>query len=210
MRVRTILIALLLLAAPTTASADADSLITAGFGTALGVNQSTPLHGDPQTSFTTELSFKLKMLHVFGFEFTYAPTDALEEQSSLIFDSQFRMSALVYIVPTYPVNFYLKGGLGSTAFLDLFDYTADTASYHAGAGMDFHIDEHWVLGAEFLLLIPGVASVRNTIASYANQELANYQARARDEPVTDGPDLGVKDFISPDNFRVTVSARYYF
>jgi hypothetical protein len=195
----------------TPASADGDSLFTVGIGTAVGVNRSTPLFGLPEATFTTELSVKFKLLHVFGFEFSYAPTDSVAEGSQLVFDATFRMSGLLYIVPTYPVSFYLKGGIGAGEFTDLFAYDSPTTSYHGGAGFDIHVHENVVIGAEFLLLAPGIASVRDTIASYANEELARYQARIRNEPVADsGPELAVKDFISVDNFRASVSARYYF
>lgn len=195
-----------------TASANSDSLFTVGIGTAVGVNQTTALNAEPSAAFTTELTLKVKMLHVLGLEFSYSPTDSVSDDQALVFDSTFRMSGLLYIVPTYPVNFYLKGGIGAGDISDLFAIDEATNSYHVGAGMDFHIGDHFVLGAEFLLLIPGVTSIKDTIERYANDELRRYQDRETTTADYEGPEdpLGVSDFISIENFRVSVSARYYF
>ena len=193
------------------AFASSDSLFTVGLGAGMGVNNSTPLFGATTTNFTTELSLKIKTLHVFGFEFGYAPTDSVDQSQSLVFDSTYRISALLYIVPTYPVGFYLKGGLGSGKIDELFQFDAPTTSYHAGAGLDIYVGDHVVIGLEYLLLLPGVGSVRESIATFANDELRRYQERDRSQPyVSEAPPVGVKDFISPTNFRVQVNARYYF
>jgi hypothetical protein len=193
------------------AQASSDSLITLGLGAGVGVNNSTALFGPTSTRFTTELSVKLKTLHVFGFEFAYAPTDVVDEQQALVFDSTFRVSALLYIVPTYPVGFYLKGGLGSGKIEQIFQFDAPTTSYHAGAGLDIYVGDHVVIGLEYLLLLPGVGSVRDTIATFANDELRRYQERDRSQPyVSEAPPVGVEDFISPTNFRVQINTRYYF
>lgn len=211
---KTMTLALLLgLFTASNAAAKSDSLITLGVGTTVGVNNITPLHADTTTTFTTELSLKVKMLHFLGVEFAYSPTDGVEEGvHDLVFDSTFRVSGLVYIVPTYPVNLYLKGGIGAGKIEELFAIDQPTNSYHAGAGMDFHIGEHFVLGAEFLLLIPGVNSVKNTIETFANEELRRYQERTVTEATYEPPQeqLSIEDFISANNFRVSVSARYYF
>lgn len=194
--------------APTSASAESKGLITVGLGTTFGVNNVKPLHTDAQAAFTTELSFKLKALHVFGLEFSYAPTDSVDT-TTLVYDSTFRVSGLLYIVPTYPVNFYLKGGIGAGKFTELFSVDGPTNSYHAGAGLDVHVGDHWVIGAEFLLLLPGIASVKNTIESFANTEIQRFQTE-RESYRAPEKDLSVADFVSIENFRVSLSARYYF
>lgn len=200
----------LALTAPLGARANSDSLFTVGLGTAMGVNRSTPLGGLPETTFTTELSLKVKALHVFGFEFSYAPTDPAESASPVVFDGQFRLSALLYLVPTYPVTFYVKGGIGAGAIKDLFSIDGDTNSYHAGAGLDVHIGDNLVIGAEYLLLIPGIAGVKHTLSNFANDEIKRYQSRDLNVPFDSGAPPELTDFISADNFRVTLSARWYF
>jgi hypothetical protein len=201
--------AVLFTAAP--AMAGSDSLFTVGLGTTMGVNRSTPLGGIPETTFTSELSLKFKMLYFLGLEFAYAPTDSSESASTLIFDANFRLSALIYLVPTTPVSFYLKGGLGAGNMVDLFAIDKPTTNYHAGAGFDINIGDNFVLGAEYLLLIPGMAGVRETLSSYANEEIKRYQSREDNAVASSrGETPSVSDFISPQNFRVTVSARWYF
>ena len=196
------------------ASADNDSLFTLGLGTAVGVNRSTPLGGTAETTFTTELSLKIKALYVFGFEFSYAPTDKVDEASPLVFDSTYRLSGLLYLVPTSPVSFYLKGGLGGGTLEDVFAIDKATTNYHAGAGFDIEAGDNLVIGLEYLLLIPGVAGVRDTLSTYANEEIKRYQSRDENkaEPVSTASagTPAISDFISPENFRVTVSARWYF
>ena len=211
LRQTTIIIAALALAAPTAALADSDDLISFGVGTSVGMNNTTPLGAAAEAAFTTELNIKVKMLHFLGIEFAYSPTDSVESDAGLVFDSTFRISGLLYIVPTYPVNFYLKGGIGAGDISDLFAVDNATNSYHAGAGLDWHIGEHFVVGAEFLLLIPGVSSIKNTIESYANEEIKRFQARDRSAPYEAADEsLDVSDFISADNFRVALNARYFF
>jgi hypothetical protein len=177
----------------------------------MGVSNTVQLDSAPQTSFTSELNLGVKLFHVLGVEMSFSPTDRVDMDQALVLDATFRLSALIYIVPTYPMNLYLKGGLGAGAIGDLFDIDGSTTSYHAGAGLAWHVDDHLVLGAEFLLLLPGVNSIRGTIETFANDQLRRYQARARGETVEEPEqtvDLG--DFLRVDNFRVALNARYYF
>jgi len=201
----------LLLTVANTASADSDSILSFGIGTSFAVNQVTPLNSEPVTAFSNEIGIKSRFLHVLAVEFAYSPTDRVDTEEQLVFNSTYRFSGLLYIVPTYPVGLYLKGGVGAGDISELFDLEAATTSYHAGAGLDFHIGDHFVVGAEFLLLLPGVQSIRSTMSEYANEELSRYQNRSVDTPY-EGPehDLGVEDFISANNFRVAVNARYFF
>ena len=205
----TIIILTLTVANP--ASADSDSVVSFGIGTSFAVNQITPLNSEPVTAFSNEIGIKTRFLHVLAVEFAYSPTDRVDTEQQLVFDSTYRFSGLLYLVPTYPVGLYLKGGLGAGEISELFDPEAETTSYHAGAGLDFHIGDHFVVGAEFLLLLPGVQSIRNTMSQYANEELSRYQNRSVETPY-EGPqnDLSVDDFISANNFRVALNARYFF
>ncbi len=193
-----------------TAQANSDSLFTVGVGTALGVNRSSSLGGDAETSFTSEVSIKFKALHVLGAEFAYAPTASDDEGQPLVFDGAFRASGLLYLVPTYPVTFYLKGGLSSGKITELFDVDAPSVSYHTGAGLDVHIGDNLVMGLEYLLLIPGLNGVKQTFTTYANEEIKRFQRRGVGEEVAAAATPEVSDYISADNFRITVSARWYF
>ena len=185
-----------------------NSTVTFGIGTAVGVNSVTLLDTDARSTFTTELNLKLKAIQLFALELAYSPTDVVDARA-LVFESRFRLSALIYAVPTHPVNFYLMGGIGGGGFSELFSVEGRTNSYHAGGGLDWHIGDHMVVGAEFLLLLPGVTSVRQTIEAYANEELQRFQESEAEYEAPEST-LEVADFISASNFRLALSARYYF
>ena len=205
---KTTLIAIAVFAA-STAYAGSDSIATLGIGTTMGVTQQTPYGGATQATFTSELTVRARVLHIFGVEMAYSPTDRVETTDELVFTGQFRASALLYIVPTNPVAFYLKGGIGAESIGDVFKIDAPSNSYHAGAGLDVHLGDHFVIGTEFLLLAPGVTSVKKTLKNFAEQELNRYRmegVQSTTAPKT--PSIG--DFLSASNFRVGITAHYYF
>jgi len=193
----------------TAAHAGNDSMFSLGIGTSMGMTQQTPFAGDVESKFTTDLTVRTRLLYVLGLEFSYSPTDRDVDTQQLVFTGQYGASALLYVVPTSPVAFYLKGGIGAQDIGDLAKFDGATNSYHAGAGLDLHLGDHFVLGAEFLLLLPGIASVKNTLKNYAETELNRY--RFADGDTSSAPKQpGLKDFISASNFRVGVTAHYYF
>ena len=203
--------ALLTLAAQP-AAADSHAMITAGLGSNLGFNQTTRLNGGTSTAFTTEFSLRVKALYALGFEFAYAPTDS-HSSDELVYTNNLRLSGLVYFVPTPWVSAYFKGGIEGDGFGALFAYDDPASSYHAGGGIEVHIDDHWVVGVEFLVLLPGVTSVENTVERYVDQETARYQAAlsAGETPAAIGADApDPSDFLSANNFRLTFGARYFF
>lgn len=203
--------ALLSFAAP--AAADSDSIITAGLGTTLGVTNTQGIDGQTSTSFSNELSLRVKALYVLGFEFAYSPTDH-SENNGLVFTNDLRMSGLLYFVPTPYVSAYAKAGIEADNFGGLFSISDPSNAYHAGGGLDIEITKNISLGLEFLWLIPGKSSVEDQVETFLNDEYARYQA-ALSRGETAPTDLGaaapeVSDFLSASNFRLTVGARYYF
>ncbi len=206
---RVILICLTLI--PAAATAGSDSMVAASVGTSLGISNTVPF-GETKTDFTTELTLGVKFVRVIGLELGYSPTESVDSTDELVFDSTFRLSGLLYLVPTQPVDFYVKVGLGAGSFSDLFDIDGPTTSYQAGAGVNWYIDDHFVVGAEFMLLLPGVNSIRDTLETFANDELKRYQAALTegDAPEEETTPLTFDDIISADNFRFSLSARYYF
>ena len=205
---KTTLIAIAILGA-STAYASSDSIVALGIGTSMGVTQQTPYGASTKATFTTDLTVRARLLHFLGFEMAYSPTDRTENTDALVFTGQFRASALLYVVPTDPVAFYIKGGIGAENIGDVFKIDADSNSYHAGVGLDIQLGDHFVLGTEFLLLAPGITSVKNTLKNYAEQELNRYRLEGEEAPAAPKtPSL--QDFLSASNFRVGVSAHYYF
>jgi len=206
--IQTFILALALVGT-TAAYAGNDSMFTVGIGTSMGMTQQTQYGGSAQSKFTTDLTLRTRLLYVLGFEFAYSPTDRGVDTDQLVFTGQYRASALLYVVPTSPVAFYLKGGVGAEDIRDLVKVDGDTNSYHAGAGLDVHLGDNFVLGAEFLLLLPGISSVKNTLKNYAESELNRYRFEDNENAGTPKTP-GIKDFISASNFRVGITAHYYF
>ena len=209
--VRTVLgiIALTLTFTPhNSASAKSYQMITAGLGSAMGVNHVSGVLTDGKSAFNLDLNLRVKAAYVLGFEFGYSPTDQRFAHEGLVYGGQLKLSGLVYVVPTRHVSAYVKGGIEGNGFGDLFDYEGKTASYHIGGGIDIELDENWVLGIEYLMLIPGVSSVEQAVTDFVNDELIRIQSS---QDVGSTPTIPTTDdFISGDNFRLAVSARYYF
>lgn len=200
------------LSATGTASADSDSIITAGVGTTLGVTHVTPLNGSSTSLFSNDFSVRMKALYVLGLEFAYSPTDGTSA-GELVFQNSLRLSGLLYIVPTPHVSAYLKGGIEGDDLGAIFSVTDPSNAYHVGGGLDIEVGSHFVIGVEFLVLIPGVTSVEGSVESYAASEIARAETLTAQGIIptdigADAPD--VSDFISASNFRFTVGARYYF
>ena len=209
MRHLQITILLVALSFTCTASADSYSKLTLGVGTAVGVNHTSSFQSDATASFNSEFNLKIKALRVLGLEFSYAPTETKNDDTDLVFDGSLRLSALLYVVPTRYVSAFLKVGVAANNFKDLVKPVGDSSSYHAGLGLEIEAGDNFVIGAEFLFLAPGIASVKNTIEAYANDEIDKLQNPARvNEAAGAQPEL--KDFLSAANFRVAVGAKYFF
>jgi opacity protein-like surface antigen len=195
------------------ANADSGSMITAGIGSNLGVSNTTQLSGATATGFSQEFSVRMKAVYVLGLELAYSPTDSSHAGNGLVFSNDLRLSGLLYFVPTPVVSAYAKGGIEADNIVGLFSIDDLSNAYHLGGGLDIDITDNIVLGLEFLMLIPGKASVENAIESYATAEYASYEAALSAGQIPDQAGIetpGVSDFINPSNFRMTVGARYYF
>ncbi len=196
-----------------TALADSGSIITAGIGAGLGVSSTSQLGASAQTNFSTDISVRMKALYVLGLELGYSPTDH-SSQNGLVFSNDLRLSMLLYFVPTPVVSAYAKAGIEGDGLGALFSVSDSSNAYHFGGGLDIDVTDNVVIGLEFLMLVPGAASIENSVETLANDTLAQYEAALSAGQVPAGvetpaiPEVG--DFISPSNFRLTVGARYYF
>ena len=190
------------------AHATSYQMITAGVGSSVGVNHVAGVLSEGTSAFNIDLNVRVKAAYVLGFEFGYSPTDQRFEHEGLIYGGHLKLSGLLYFVPTRYVSAYAKGGIEATGFADLFDYNGSTASYHVGGGLDIELDESWVLGFEYLMLIPGINSVERAVTDFVNDELIRIQNSQSFADVPTSPTAD--DFVSGDNFRLTISARYYF
>ena len=123
------------------------------------------------------------------------------------------MSGLLYIVPTRVVSAYVKGGIEGDDIGALFSGEQPSNAYHVGGGIDVDVTDNWVIGLEYLMLIPGVSSVESHLNGRAENELPRIQAALASGATLDSLGIeepSVSDFISGSNFRLAVTARYYF
>lgn len=195
-----------------TAEAERNLMITAGVGSAVGVNHASS-GATTESYFSTDINLRVRALYVLGLEFGYAPTDYNVDAGGLNFAGSLKLSALLYFVPTRVVSAYFKGGIEGDDFGALFTGDQPSNAYHVGGGIDVDVTDNWVIGLEYLMLIPGVSSVESHLAGRAETELPRIQAAlARGETLeslgVSEPEVG--DYISGGNFRLSVTARYYF
>ncbi len=200
----------------TTASADVTDDITVGIGTGVGVTHSKDLGDEAYASVGAEVNLKVKAFEVIALEAAISTAASDVANQRLVFDSRFRLSALIYVVPTDYFGLYLKTGIGALDVGDLASVTAETNSYHGGAGLDVYLSDNVVIGGEFLILIPGVTSMENAFISHALTGSDSERPEDGDQAAAGGSNqdmlmgLEVSDFISVENFRASLSLRYYF
>ena len=184
-------------------------MFAASLGSSMGMNHIAGVMSHGTSAFNLDLNLRMKLAYVLGLEFGYSPTDQRFQHEGMVYGGQLKLSGLLYVVPTRYVSAYVKGGIEGNGFEDLFDHNGSTSSYHVGVGLDIELDGHWVLGLEYLMLIPGITSVERAVQAYIDDELVRLQS-AQVMPTTLPSTPGADDFISGSNFRLTVSARYYF
>ncbi len=197
---------------PTTAMANSQSMFTVAVGTELGMNQHTQIEEGTKRSFVSELTLRVRMLKFLGASFAYNLTPA-HSTGDLEFTSTFRLSGLIYLVPTDTVSFYLTGGLGARKIQDLATISGSTNTYHAGGGLEFYIGDHFALHLEYLWLIPGARSIEDSVARHSQIDV---QATERDlmngasiAAAVDMPNISASDYLSPGNFQINFGLRLY-
>ena len=190
------------------ARADNDSIATVALGTGLGVHRSAQPGLDAEAHLLSSLNVRLKGFWFLAIDFTWdfvGPAAATDH--ALEFGAAMRASALVFLVPTEWVGFYLTGGLGARSFEDLVRVDSRGNSYHAGAGLEVHVTDHVTVDGSFLMLLPGSASIQHDIAQRA---LSAAPADGEDTaPSGAGTQAnvntpGLTDYVSPANFEIMV------
>ena len=201
--------------AATPARADVTDDITLGVGTAVGVTHSKDLGDEAYASVGAEVNLKVKAFEVIALEAAVSTAASDAATQRLVFDSRFRLSALIYAIPTDYFGIYLKTGIGALNIGELVSVTAPTNSYHGGGGIDVYVSDNVVIGAEFLVLVPGVTSMENAVISHAlsaeSERPEDGDQQTEEAPAPDMfAGLEVSDFISAENFRASLSLRYFF
>jgi hypothetical protein len=184
--------------------ADSDSLITLGLGQSLGVSHVKPVSGGTANNVVTEFNMRLRMLAVLGVDFNYNMSGEQTVGHGESYSSNYRLSALLYLVPTSVMSLYLSAGAGASELSSLTESDLLNKSYHGGGGLEVYIGSHMSLAAEFLMLIPEVEQI------VVSQQALRVDASARPTgaSLVDAPE--VSDYITPENFQLSLGLKYYF
>jgi len=185
------------------AKADSTSLLTLGFGQSVGVAHVMPVNGGTNNSIVSEMNLRLRMLTVLGFDFNYNVAGEQSVGNGEVYASNYRMSALLYLVPTDVMSLYLAAGAGASEMGDLTSSEMTDKSYHGGGGLELYVGDHLALNTEFLMLVPEVSRIVVSKQPLSVDETGNVDWSSADEP-------GVSDYVSSDNFQVTFGMKYYF
>lgn len=205
------IVSLATLTISSSAMAGANDLLTLGLGASYSVTKIQDLSETSATeTMSPSLSVRLKLLRVFGAEFAYSPTIAQSGNSDLVMDSAYRASGLLFLVPTQYLGIYGKAGIGSHNLAQLANPMGETSSFHAGGGFDIHMGDHFALGGELLVLIPGAHSIDTALSKHGlrstNENLGTGIQSTPRSPV----EIQMSDLINTDNYQASVSLRYYF
>lgn len=103
--------------------------------------------------FSAGVSVQVRALYVLGAELAFDPYDRFDTRHGTT-ESRFKLSAILHVIPTWPVGLYLKGGVGGDSLKEAVRFASETPSYHAGAGLLVSI-WHVALGLEALAVTSG-------------------------------------------------------
>lgn len=201
----------LLASAPDARAAD-PRMFSVGVGTSIGVS-SRQAPGAEGTDAVAELGFRVRGLYALGAELSLnlgGGSSAADQEPA--FRSLLRFSGLLYLLPLEELSIYAMGGMGAGEAADFLDPNGLTTSYHVGLGLEVPIWEGLSLGGEYLLVLPGPASVRQSIDRRVSalkatviqgaEPQAAYQAEFGGESPT--------DYVGPQNFEARLSVRWAF
>jgi hypothetical protein len=206
-----------MLAAPTVADARPLRIFGVGLGTDVGYQQNSGYRTDSRSGLVSELELQLDMFYVFGLELSYNVGDVPDpsEHSGLVFDARYRLSGLLYVIPTDSASMYLKGGVGAYNIGDVAATDSIGNSYHAGAGVEIYLTEELAIAAEFLLLAPGAQSVervlndrKEAVEARFGQAFSSLSTQDIQEVAGDQPEMS--GFLNPENFQAKLGVRLYF
>lgn len=202
------LVGLALIRLDVAASADSGSLFTVALGTSVGVSRTGDLRADAHESVSPSVDLRLRLFRVMGLDIGYSPLTSNDPSSTLVYQGPLSLSAVLYLVPLSSFGLYAKAGVSGADPKDLFTLTADANAYHGGGGLEVYLGEHFAVGAEFLVLLPGLRSVEKALVADALRRSALREtsgaAAAADKP------LEVGDFVHGGNFKTSLSLRYFF
>ena len=191
----------------TSAQAAVTSLVTGSVGTQLGVSHTRQIDDQAESDLVSELEVTMKLFRFIGMELAYNPAAPNNKQNELVFHSRLRLAGQLHLIPLEVFSMYVSAGLGAEDFTGFSSFTEDTNAYHGGLGAEVFIGKHFAIGAEYLMVVPGIRSIQHNVVSNA---LEATLGDGVSPSMTQTADLNASDFISPSNFQATLGLRYYF
>lgn len=201
--IKTLTIALALTIFSQPAFASSQSTVTMALGPSIGITHVMPITGGENNALVSEINVRLRALTILGLDFNYNLAGEKTLGKGEVYNSNYRLSALLYVIPTKVFSVYLLAGAGGSS-LDNFNLdVANDKSYHGGAGLELYVGKHFALSTEFLMLIPAFSRV-----AISQQPLMLDEYGRVNMDSASGPNFG--DYINAENFQVTFGLKYYF
>ena len=193
---RSLLVAVLVLAAPASALAGNESIVAFGIGahTTVSVLGAVSPTGSSSTTGGMGLNARLRLARVVGVEVSYEMTGGGGSDPVNVSKPVFQLSALIYLYSSMRVSVFVLGGLGATSITDIVDVSGSTTSYHAGAGLEVGLNKHWMIAADGRINLPGYMQV-----------LGRVEPRAL---IQHGSDAMLR-YYNLDSFQINLGVRYY-
>jgi len=207
MRNKIIMTCFSLMMIATSAEAGVTSLVTGSVGTQLGVSHTSQVGEQPQSDLVSELELTMKLFRFLAMEVAYNPAAPNNENNELVFHSRLRLAGQLHVIPLDVFSMYLSAGLGAEDFEGFSSFTEDTNAYHGGVGAEVFIGEHMAIGAEYLMVVPGIRSIQHNVVSNALEATLG-EGGSPQMAQTEG--MSASDYVSPSNFQATLGLRYYF
>lgn len=188
-----------------------NSLFTIGIGAEVGWGRTQPLDEEYTSAFIGELTARLRIFRILGGQFSYNLANPAQT-GELSFSSKFRLTFLLYLLPTEHLSIYVLGGLGARDIRDLGTVTGQTNSYHAGVGVEVYIGRRFAITFEYMWLIPGYSSMERVIQDRADQmrtDIEDIESGAVMPMQIEVPELSFTDFLDAGNLQFNLGVRFY-
>ena len=204
-RIATTVLGLLLVSG--VAMADTTSLVTGSVGTQMGITHTQQADETAESNLVSELELTMKLFRFIGFEMSYNPAAPTNAENELVFHSRLRLAGQLHLLPLDDFSMYVSAGLGAEDFTGFSSLTEDGNAYQGGLGAEVFIGDHFAVGAEYLMVVPGIRSIQHQVVANALEaSLGEGGASA----AAGAADVSATDYVSPSNFQATVGVRYYF
>jgi hypothetical protein len=154
----------------TSARADGSSSFTLGLGAGVGMHSEATGGEATRRVFVNQANVRLKLFFL-GVDYAYdlqRDGELVTPAEDLQYRAKMRLTGLIYPYSGELLAFYLGVGVGGTQLAELGRLGADGNSYHGGVGLELHVADHLTIELSFMLVAPGVASIkRSAVADIA-------------------------------------------